>query len=120
MRPIVRALALLMIATAACGSADAASTGDVGPRVAVVLSDYKFSPEVIEVPADEQFTLELRNAGKIEHDLTIDALRFKVIVRSGRSATRVLGPLSRGTTYDVVCSISGHKEAGMVGKLVAR
>jgi uncharacterized cupredoxin-like copper-binding protein len=109
-----------MLISAACGSAEAASPSAVGQRIAVVLSDYAFSPAVIEAPADEQFTLDVRNAGRIEHDLTVEALRFKVVVRSGRSATRVLGPLPRGTTYVVVCTISGHREAGMVGKLVAR
>lgn len=120
MRSIQWVLALLMVTSLACGSAEAASTSAVGQRIAVVMSDYAFSPATIEVPADEQFTLDVRNGGRIEHDLAVEALRFKVVVRSGRSATRVLGPLPRGTTYTVVCSISGHKEAGMVGKLVVR
>lgn len=113
-------LAIVAIVFGACASADAADTVAAGPRVVVELLDMKFAPALIEVPAGEAFTLEVRNAGKIEHDLTIDALHFKVIVKAGRSATRVLGPLPPALTYPVVCSIFGHKEAGMIGKLVTR
>ena len=112
-------LTVLALSLPACDEAEANSSTD-GPRVIVELSDYRFAPAVIEAPADAPFTIEVRNVGKIEHDLTIDALRFKVIVKSRRSATRVLGPFPRGARYDVLCSILGHKEMGMVGKLIVR
>lgn len=116
---VFASLAVLAVSLPACGEAEANSATD-GPRVIVDMSDYRFTPTVIEAPADARFTIEVRNVGKIEHDLTIEALRFKVTVKSGRSATRVLGPFPRGARYDVLCSILGHKEMGMVGRLIVR
>lgn len=118
-RRLFAILTVLALSLPACDEAEAnSSTG--GPRVIVEMSDYRFTPAVIEAPADAPFTIELRNVGRIEHDLTIDALRFKVIVKAGRSATRVVGPLTRGARYDVLCSILGHKQMGMVGSLIVR
>lgn len=114
--PILAIVALLAVALTACGGAAAPS----GPVVAVELTDFKFGPATIEIPADQKVTLELRNKGAVEHDITIDAIGLKAIVKPGQTATRALGPLKTGTTYDVYCSTAGHKESGMVGKLIVK
>lgn len=119
MRSIALAIVTLSaIALAACGGGGAATT-PAGPAVAVELSDFKFAPSTIEIPADQKVTLELKNKGSVEHDVTVDAVGFKAIVRGGQSATRAIGPLKAGT-YDFYCSVAGHKESGMVGKLVVK
>ncbi len=115
------ALAMLISAVVgACAPAEASSESAEGPVINVELSDFRFTPALIEVPADQRFTLALRNTGKMDHDLTIDALHLKVILKPGRPARRVLEPMPGGTSYAVVCSIMGHAQLGMVGKLLAR
>ena len=114
-------VALLTITLAACTTAEAAAEGPTeGPHIRIELRDFSFAPAVIEVPADTRFTLELRNSGRMDHDLTIDGLHLKVILKPGRSAVRILGPLPSGATYDVVCTVIGHVQLGMVGRMVVR
>lgn len=71
----------------------------------------------IELRAGEKATLELRNAGVVEHDFVVDAAKIKAVVQPGKTATRIIGPLNAGT-YEVYCSVPGHREAGMKGKLI--
>jgi uncharacterized cupredoxin-like copper-binding protein len=114
--PILGIVALLAIALTACGGTASSS----GPALTVELTDFKFGPATIEILADQKVTLELRNKGAVEHDLSIDAIGLKAIVKPGQTASRSIGPLKAGTTYDVYCSTAGHKESGMVGKLIVK
>ena len=109
---------LLVLGLTACGGA--ASPTATGPKVTVEFSEFKFAPSNIEVPADQKVTLEMRNRGTVEHDITVDAIGLKAIVKPGQTATRVIGPFAAGTTYEVYCSVAGHKESGMTGKLIAK
>ena len=112
---------ILTITLGACTAAEVAADGPTeGPRVRIELLEFSFAPAVIEVPADTRFTVEVRNSGRMDHDLTIDGLHLKVIVKPGRSAVRILGPLPRDAMYDVVCTLVGHVQLGMVGRLVVR
>lgn len=118
MRAHVLALvALLAVTLVACGGG---ATTAAGPTVAVELSDFKFTPQTVELPAGQKVTLELKNKGSVEHDFTIEPIGLKAIVKGGQTATRVVGPFTAGTTYDVICTTAGHKESGMVGKLVVK
>jgi len=118
LRTIALTLVALLAATlVACGGG---ATTAAGPTVTVELSDFKFSPETVEVPAGQKVTLELRNKGSVEHDFTVEAIGLKAIVKAGQTATRVVGPFTAGTTYELVCTTAGHKESGMVGKLIVK
>ena len=83
----------------------------------VVATDLTFDLKEIKATAGQRVDLTLENRGLIEHDLTIDALQAKVLARPGQS---VKGSFvaQKGGTYEFYCSIPGHKEAGMVGKLL--
>ena len=110
--------AFLVLGLTACGGA--ASSTATGTKVTVEFTEFKFAPSNIDIPADQKVTLEMRNRGTVEHDITVDAIRLKAIVKPGQTATRVIGPFAAGTTYDVYCSVAGHKESGMIGKLTAK
>lgn len=117
MRIVIVLATLLATLLAACGGGAAATTG---PKVTVELTDFAFGPKSVEIPAGQKVTLELRNKGAVEHDFTVDAIGLKAIVKPGQTATRSVGPLTAGTTHDLYCSTAGHKESGMVGKLIVK
>ncbi|HYO30605.1 MAG TPA: plastocyanin/azurin family copper-binding protein, partial [Thermomicrobiales bacterium] len=63
-------------------------------------------------------SLEFRNTGNLEHDWSVDALAFSPNVRPGQTAVAEL--LVPAGTYEVYCSLPGHREAGMVATLEVR
>ncbi|MFP5332347.1 MAG: multicopper oxidase domain-containing protein [Acidimicrobiia bacterium] len=57
-------------------------------------------------------TFEIHNAGTVVHNFEIDGVGVSPDVSSGEIVTWDAGELSEGT-YEVICAIAGHKEAGM-------
>lgn len=89
-----------------------------GAEVMIHASEFAFDPADVEVTAGSPVTFVLMNSGVIEHDFTIDALNLAIHVDPAQT-TRETVTIPAGT-YDVYCSIPGHREAGMVGTLTAR
>jgi len=104
----------------ASAQAPAPSGEAAGPPVTidVKLVDIQFEPNQITVPANSAVTVNLTNAGAASHTFTIDELG----VDSGEIAPQGTGTVTfnSGTPaeYEFYCKVPGHKEAGMVGKLV--
>lgn len=118
MRRSLIGLTLVGLVLAACsGTATPAATG---PKITLELTEFAYSTTAIEIPGGQKVTLELRNKGAVEHDFTIDAIGLKVIVKPGQTAQRAIGPFGAGTTYDVYCSVAGHKESGMTANLTVK
>lgn len=86
-------------------------------RLPVSLVDFGFRPGEIRVQAGAQVNLELVNTGRILHDLTIPALGFRAVVPPGKRVTVGL-PAVAGGEYEFYCSVPGHREAGMIGRLL--
>lgn len=119
MRPM--AAVLVAVLFAACAPAVTPGSGGGAAKVVVELSEMKFTPSTIEVPSGRQVTLELRNRGSLEHDLVINALNVHSRhLSKGEFQSLTVGPLPAGTAHEVYCSIPGHRQAGMVGRLVVR
>ncbi len=87
------------------------------PSVAVNLVDFGIRPVEIRVKAGQPLNLDLVNRGAILHDLTIPALSFQAVVQPGQRTTAALTARTPGT-YEFYCSVPGHREAGMTGRLV--
>lgn len=102
------------IVVAACGPAAAGL-----PEVRVVMTDFAFAPRRVEVPAGQKVELRLTNSGRVEHDVTADGISLHVHLMSGERLAVEAGPFEPGE-YDFFCSVVGHREAGMVGKIVVR
>lgn len=104
----------------ACGDDDggdgASGAGDDVPPGAIVVEadEYSFEPETITAPAGE-ITFALKNAGSLEHDLTIDEADFEVRALAGQTEIDTV-ELEAGT-YEIYCSVAGHLAAGMEGTL---
>jgi uncharacterized cupredoxin-like copper-binding protein len=105
-------------------------------EVTVLAEDVKFVPDEMTIPAGQVVTITLRNDDTIEHDLQVDDLRIErmdggdmagdhegagedvlaVHTSAGESASLTFRTEQKGT-FDLYCTIPGHKDAGMVGKL---
>ena len=87
------------------------------PVVPVSLVDFTFRPRDIRVRTEQPLNLQVTNQGGIPHDLTIPALGVQVVVQPGQQVITGLQAPVPGT-YDFYCSVPGHREAGMVGRLI--
>jgi uncharacterized cupredoxin-like copper-binding protein len=110
-------------------------------EIVVEASDFAYKPLSISVPAGEPVTITLNNIGKVEHDWVVEKINVTDVeasdsgpavhhaggheadydlhffARAGDTETLQFTALEPGT-YEVFCSIEGHKEAGMIAKLV--
>jgi nitrite reductase (NO-forming) len=86
-------------------------------KIDVTAREFSFSPNKLKLERPGQLIVNFTNAGVVEHDLTITGVTGKAYAAPGAKSSATFD-LGKPGTYEVVCSIAGHKEAGMVGTLV--
>jgi uncharacterized cupredoxin-like copper-binding protein len=110
-------------------------------EVTVEAVDLAFTPGTVEVAAGQPVKLTLQNNGALEHDFSIMEIEVEgvheeagehedgaehtmteepelhVAAAAGTAGTLEFTANHAGT-YEFFCSVTGHKEAGMVGTLV--
>lgn len=121
----------------ACGISSQPAT-----RFTVQETDFAYSPVTITVPVNQSISLEFKNTGLVEHDFVIENIDLTDVVGNetgghdagghdmgdveydlhvstmpGESSTIQFTPTDAGT-YEFFCTVKGHLEAGMIGKLV--
>ncbi len=81
--------------------------------------EFSFNPETINVNVSQTIKLVFNNTGTIAHDFEIPDLEIVIQTTNSGNTGEItfVAPAAAGS-YDFICSIPGHKEAGMVGKLV--
>jgi Cu+-exporting ATPase len=113
-------LGVAVLALAIAGgvlAADRALDG-VSQRVELTASQYRFLPADITVRAGAWVIVEVANMDPVVHDwMVVGIPNVSVPARPGQTA-RLRFVLDTPGTYEVMCSIPGHAEAGMVGTLV--
>jgi plastocyanin len=80
-------------------------------------AEFGFSTDRITINEGQEVTLRLVNAGVVEHNIDIPSLDILVTAGPGEPAETsfvVPGPYQSG---DFCCSLPGHTEAGMVGRI---
>lgn len=87
------------------------------PEVRVLGTEFAFSPDEIQVEAGETVNLVFDNRGAVYHTFTIPDLDFELTADGGRQAEGAL-TASSPATYEIVCVVAGHSQAGMRGRLV--
>ena len=129
-------LMFLLMGCAGAGVSQAAAT-----EITVDATDFAYNPVSVTVPAGQPVTLTLKNTGAVEHDFVVDKINVTDVeasdtgpaahhqmgdapeydlhffARAGDTAVLNFTALEPGT-YEVFCSIEGHKEAGMIGQLI--
>jgi uncharacterized cupredoxin-like copper-binding protein len=111
------------------GQANGVGAGDT--ELSVVATEFQFDPDQWTLPAGEEVTLELVNEGAIEHEWVIieqgteiastaefeeDMVVWEIEADAGETETDSFTSPEAGT-YQVVCAIDGHLDAGMEGSL---
>src|SRR5215471_907015 len=95
-------------------STPAASAPSLSTTLSITASEFKFSPTAFQVPVGQKIQLTLTNTGQVEHDVTIPAASFSLQAKPGESASGTFNIDTPGV-FDFICSIPGHKDAGMKG-----
>ncbi|HEU5099347.1 MAG TPA: cupredoxin domain-containing protein [Roseiflexaceae bacterium] len=129
---------VVTIALAACGSSSTAPT--TTQSFAVTAKEFGFAPAQLTVTAGQPVELIFQNTGAVEHDWSVREIDLagnptatevsgghmtgdmhdtpKLHVAAGPNAqTKLTFTPSKAGTYEVLCTVAGHKEAGMVGTL---
>lgn len=134
-RTIFFILIPIVLLTACAGASQPTS------EITVEATDFTYSPATISIPVGQPATLTLNNSGAVEHDFVVEKINVTDVeasdtgpaahhqignvpeydlhffAKSGETATLHFTALEPGT-YEIFCSIEGHKEAGMIGQLI--
>jgi plastocyanin len=120
--PLHLALAVaagLLLTACGGGNDDAGEDGATGATgatgVTVVATEFAFDPSELSIAADTAVEIVLDNQGVVEHDLTVDELDLEIYVAAGETVTETV-TVPAGT-YEMYCSIPGHRASGMEGTL---
>lgn len=133
-----KALAVLLFAVflSACAG------GSAPTKVTITMAEFGFEPNSISVTAGSPVELTLVNEGAVEHDFVIEVIPVVDVSSSnsgdhhmateehseydlhtstaaGETSTLTFTPTEAGT-YQIICSVPGHKDAGMIGELIVK
>ena len=140
-RTTLRLLLLTLILTfilAACGSGAAQPASTEPKTMTVALNEFQFQPSEITVGVGQPVKLVIKNNGTVLHDFVSDDAMVEVMaehgaehdmpgmapkmhaaIEAGQQSTLEFKATQAGT-YTFYCTVPGHKEAGMVGKLIVK
>ena len=103
--------------------AQTAPAAQAATEVKVTATELKFDPPTIQTKVGQPLKIVLENKGAIEHDIAFPTVKadqpgasLKALAKPGQTATLEFTPTAKGS-YEYVCTIPGHKEAGMKGKI---
>ncbi len=130
------ALVASLMLLGSCGDDDgddASTTGGASTTIDATASEFQFEPNSWTVAAGEPFTIQFENVGSVEHewavirlgedleseaDFTEEGILFEVeALPAGESTTQEF-TVDEAGTYQVICGIETHFDAGMEGTLV--
>jgi len=107
-----------VVAIVAMTKSDSGSTvaSELPTTVSVELSEFQIAMSTSTVrPGD--ITFQVKNNGNVAHNFSIAKLKLRTeMLNPGQAETVVAKDVAAGT-YEVVCEVSGHPEAGMKATL---
>jgi len=126
----VRLLAILVVPLLALGGCgDDSTANDNNQQISATSQSFAFTPDSWTVASGQDVTLSLTNTSDIEHEWVIlktpidsegqfaeDNVYWEVEAGAGETVSESFTPPEPGT-YQVICGLSGHFTAGMVGTL---
>jgi len=115
--PIALAALLLPALFVLLPTLSARPAATTAQEVRLTVDEWSFGPKQLQLQTGTQVNLVLDNLGKLEHDVSIPALGVLLKAGAGKSASQTVTPTKEGK-FDFLCSIPGHKEAGMQGSVV--
>ncbi len=106
--------------TAGGGEGTSGSSGG-GSTITVTEKEFSITPNKVNAPAGT-ITFNIKNTGAVAHDIAVmvnGTEQASPLVQPGKSETWSV-TISDPGTYDMYCSVPGHKEAGMNGSLTVQ
>jgi len=119
---LMAAVAVLTMALAACGGSSTPSGGSSGSTVSVTETEFKIAPNTFTAPAGK-VTFSIKNAGTVQHDITVTVngkAESSPLADPGKTITWTTPDSLAAGTYQVYCSVPGHKESGMTATLTVQ
>ncbi len=128
-------LSICLLAALVLSACASSASVNGGTTIQVTLSDFKFDPSSWTVNAGKPVTVDLNNTASVAHTWTVmktpisgsftSANQSDILYNSGQIApgttkTVTFTAPSTSGDYQVICTIPGHFEAGMVGHLVVK
>lgn len=110
-RIALSALIFAMLVLSACSSTPPVK------KVTLVATDIAWNLQTIEAKVGQPVEITVRNDGALDHDLVIEELGVDLLLNPGDQQL-VTFTLDEPATFDFICSIPGHEEAGMAGKII--
>ena len=97
----------------------AAAASGAAQEVKLTVKEFSYEPKELKLIANKPVKLTLENKGQLDHDLVIEGLKVKVLAKPGATESVTFTPEKAGS-YDYECSVVGHKDAGMKGKVTVQ
>ena len=130
---------VLSISMSACSSGAPSTSSQEVQEIVVKVSEFAFEPAEIEVKVGRPVRIVVENDGTLLHDFSSDDAKAEitksegaehaahdatpssaalhVAAETGQQATLEFTPTEVGT-YTFYCSVEGHRQSGMAGKLI--
>jgi len=99
---------------AACGGGGTPAPTPTPLEIKIDSTEFRFDPNTITVKVGQPVRVLVTNTGALEHTFTINDLGVDEPTPIGQTVTVEFTPTQSGT-FELVCTVPGHKEAGMVG-----
>jgi plastocyanin len=119
MRSVV--LAVVVVGLTGCGDdgpteVEGLDTVDGAPEVRVEGIDFAFEPDALELTASEpaNIVFEVTDGG---HNLVVPDANFQLPIIDEGEVTRGALRIDEPGTYDMVCTVPGHIDEGMVATI---
>lgn len=82
---------------------------------------FRFEPSVIEVGPGQRVSLKVSNTGLSAHDLVISRVNVETgQLNPGEEKVVTFTAPSQPGEYEFICSVPGHAQLGMTGKLIVK
>jgi Uncharacterized copper-binding protein len=98
--------------------------GAADGSIAIVLEDFRFTPNRIDAKVGVPLTVTLTNRGTERHDLNFESLHMpglggvESMLEPGETRTITL-TFDQPGTHTFICTLPGHAAAGMTGAAYA-
>lgn len=126
-------IALIVAKDNTGGSAAPAGGGAAATEQTVSASEFAFDPSDLNLAAGQEVTVQLDNAGAVEHNFTVLKAGEEITSEDQFSEDMVLGAVDNTAagesnsasftlepgTYQAICTIPGHFAAGMNATITA-
>ena len=130
-------VAVAALLVAGCGdddddSSSSADGGSASNEIDATATNFEFDPASWTVNAGEEFTIDFTNDGNVEHEWAViklgddldseadfaeDKVLFEVEAIDAGTSTSEAFTVEEAGTYQVICAINTHFNAGMEGSL---